>query len=83
MTRREVAEAVGCRTRYVSVVQEREQYRREGPNCRICGQYPEPLGPLLEDGRCLWCWVERDLGMRLLDWHQSGLFLAVLGPDCV
>lgn len=29
MTRREVAEAVGCRTRYVSVVQEREQYRRE------------------------------------------------------
>ena len=47
------------------------------PRCRRCSFLGEARNPLLADGMCLWCHVEK-AGWDLLTYHESGLATMVL-----
>ena len=77
----EVAAEVGLpRWRVRSVLQqvENKKYAEGRRRCGRCGLLEEERNPAGKNGVCLWCRLE-GLGVNLLEWHESGAALEMVG----
>lgn len=66
---------------YRALVQWRRENVRAGEGrCTRCGFLGEERNPIGEDKLCLWCELEQ-AGMSVLEFHQSGCAVEMLGED--